>query len=95
MTKKKMIEKILGTWPREIVRSGFTVLGIYAFYAWGGEAAAQQSAGEKVAGCVSMLDKVGLTANQVLALVMIFVLGNGIAFAMKLAEVWRAKRAGG
>lgn len=82
MSKKKFQwEIVIGSWAREVVRSGFTCFGIYAYFKWGQV---------QTSPCTdSKLAQWGVNANQVFAVIVIFVLGNGVGVVMKLIEVWR------
>lgn len=85
MSKKKLrIENLVSSCAREVVRFGFTCFGIYAYFKWGH---VQTSACEN-----SKLAQWGVNANQVFAVLVIFVLGYGLGVVMKLIEVWRNRK---
>lgn len=86
MSKKKLrIENLVGSWAREVVRFGFTCFGIYAYFRWG-QVQTNHCADSKLA-------QWGVNANQVFAVLVIFVLGYGVGIVMKLIEVWRNRKA--
>jgi hypothetical protein len=79
--KKSWLERLTGSAAREIVRLSFTLFGIFAFYQWG-----EQGITTAQAKCEGLLTKIGLTANQAMAVAIFLVAGYGSALVMKFVE---------
>lgn len=73
------LARILGSLGRELVRIGFTVVGIYIFLTHGAKRAAE---------CDSVLPLIGIKTNsaEVFGFILIFGAGLGVALAMKAGE---------
>ena len=82
--KRKLLEKILGSAPRELVRIGFTIWAVRIFL---------HAAPKTAADCQSTVFGIQTNATQVFAVILVLGVGLGAALVMKLGEKYLQKNA--